>query len=114
MASGLHIVSAGAPNNPVQQFFSADVDFIVMDWSQRLSGESISASGVSAFITWYLPTGFTGFLSGTAAGASGIWVKVSATGAPGGLPARVSAKVTTTSGKNMSDWFDIQVYSGYV
>lgn len=112
MASGLRILSAGS--QPIQQlFFSADVDFITMDWTQRLSAESISASGTNGgFVTWYFPAGFTAFLSGTAVGASGIWCKLSATGAPMANTVRASAKVTTTSGKNLSEWFDVMVWSG--
>ena len=80
--SGLRTITAGIPDQDVQDFHSGEVDFITMDWRYRLSGETVSASGVSAFINWYLPAGMTGFLSGTAAGASGIWVKMSATAAP--------------------------------
>lgn len=114
MASGLRIVSAGTPP-PIQQWFSAEVDYITMDWTQRLSGESISASGTNGgFVVWYWPAGYTGYLSGTAVGASGIWCKVSATGAPNYVTARVSARVLTTSGRQMFDWFDTQVWSGQV
>lgn len=111
MPSGLHIVSAGS-QNPVQQFYSGEVDFVMMDWSQRLSGESISASGVSAFLNWYFPAGFTAYLSGTAVGASGMWMKISATGAPANF--RLSAAVNTTSGKRMIEWFDVQIWTGQV
>lgn len=111
MASGLHIVSAGMPKN-VQQFYSGEVDFFTLDWTVRLSGESISASGVSAFLNWYFPAGFTAYLSGTAAGASGMWMKLSATGAPANF--RLSAAVNTTSGKRMIEWFDVQIWTGQV
>jgi hypothetical protein len=108
--SGLHIISAGV-QSPTQEFYSGDVDFMSMSWVNRLSAESISASGVSAFLNWYFPAGVTGYLSGTGVGASSMWVKLSATAAPGTVM-RVSAKVLTTSAKTMVDWFDLRISTG--
>lgn len=106
----LRTISAGQ-QNVVQRFFSGEVDFVQWDWSTRLSGETISASGVSAFLNVYMPLGYTAYLSGTASAASGLWFKVSATGAYM-TTARFSAAVNTTSGKRLIDWFDVQIWSG--
>src|SRR5688500_20307018 len=99
VVSGTNIVSAGIQSDMLS-FFSGDVDFVTLSWVRRFSGEAISASGVTAFATWYVPAGIGAILSGTALGASAMWLKMSATAPPtyNGVY-RVSARVTTTSAK---------------
>jgi hypothetical protein len=109
-ASGVNIVSAGQQTDTLR-FFSGDVDFITLSWVNRFSADRISASGVTAFATWYVPAGATAILSGTALGASAMWVKISATAAPG-FTGRVSARVLTNSAKFMTEYFDIQIWTG--
>lgn len=109
-ASGVNIISAGKLPD-TQLFFSGDCDFITLSWVQRFSGEAISASGVTAFATWYVPAGGAAILSGTANGASAMWMKMSATGA-NGVTGRVSARVLTTSGKFMTEYFDFKIWTG--
>jgi hypothetical protein len=112
MTAILRVVSAGASND-VQSFHSGECDFLTMDWTLRFSGENISASGVSAFINWYFPAGFTGFLSGTGVGASSMWVKVSATAPPNANSAYVwSARALTTSAKSLFETFMVRVHTG--
>jgi hypothetical protein len=102
-ASGVNIVSAGIQSDTLL-FFSGDCDFVTLSWAQRFSGEKISASGVTAFATWYVPAGATAILSGTALGSSAMWMKMS-TG-------RVSARVVTDSAKVMIEYFDIKIWTG--
>ena len=109
-ASGTNIVSAGKQADTLL-FYSGDTDFVTLSWVQRFSGEAISASGVTAFATWYVPAGATAILSGTALGASAMWMKMSATAAPN-FTGRVSARVLTTSGKFMTEYFDIKIHTG--
>jgi hypothetical protein len=111
MASGLRIVSASVQSPPTQVWFSGEVDFMTYDFTYRLSGENISASGVSAFMTWGIPAGATAYASGTASGGSAMWMKMSATAAHGATLLS-SARVLTTSGKNLVEWFTIKVITG--
>src|SRR5687767_10692231 len=106
-ASGTNIVSAGKQTDTLL-FYSGDTDFVTLSWVQRFSGESISASGVTAFATWYVPAGASAILSGTALGGSAMWMKMSATAAPN-FTGRVSARVLTTSAKFMTEYFDIKI-----
>jgi hypothetical protein len=108
--SGVNIVSAGKQSDTLL-FYSGETDFVTLSWIQRFSGESISASGVTAFATWYVPAGASAILSGTANGASAMWMKMSATAAPG-FTGRVSARVLTTSAKYMIEYFDIKIWTG--
>jgi hypothetical protein len=108
-ASGVNIVSAGKYTDTLR-FFSGDVDFVTLSWVQRFSAETISANSNVPIATWYLPAGATAFLSGTALGGSAMWMKMSATAA---IPlGRVSARVTTTSAKILTEHFDIQIWTG--
>lgn len=111
MTTGLRSLSAGM-QPLVQLWYSGESDFTVMDWSLRLSAETISASGVSAFLNIYFPAGFTAFASGTASAASGMWWKMSATGTAGVY--RLSAGITTTSAKRLYEWFDVKIGTGDV
>lgn len=92
--------------------YSGTVDYLTMSWVNVFTGESISASGVSAFATWYMPAGWLAYASGTATGASAYWMKFSATGAPG-TSGRASAKVLTTSGRQLFETFDMRLFTGY-
>lgn len=110
--SGVRVVSAGVENE-VQSFHSGECDFLTLDWRIRFSGENISASGVSAFLNWYFPAGFTGFLSGTGVGASSMWVKVSATAPVNTESAYMwSARALTTSAKALFETFKVRVWTG--
>ncbi len=108
--SGINLITAGVQPDTLL-FFSGDADFVTLNWARRFSGEKISASGVTAFATWYVPPGATAVLSGTATDGSGMWMKMSATAAPG-FTGRVSARVLTTSGKFLTEWFDIKIWTG--
>lgn len=110
MSSGLHVVSAGIQPT-IQQFQSGEVDFLMLSWVWRLSGEKISANGGVPLYNWYPPAGYTAFLSGTANGSSAMWMKLSATGAPN-VVNRASAKITTDSGKVLLEWWDMRSYTG--
>ena len=103
--------SAYTADRPMLDFYSGTVDFINMSWVNVFTGESISASGVTAFATWFLPAGFTAYASGTATGASAHWVKFSATGAIG-ASGRASARVLTTSGRQLFETFDLRIFTG--
>jgi hypothetical protein len=109
-ASGTNIVTAGVTPDTLL-FFSGDCDFVTLSWARRFSGEKISASGITAFATWYVPAGATAILSGTATDGSGMWMKMSATAAPN-FTGRVSARVLTTSAKFMTEYFDIKIWTG--
>lgn len=112
MPSGLRVITAGVNNN-VQDFHSGECDFMTLDWRHRMSAENISASGVSAFLNWYFPAGFTGFLSGTGVGGSSMWIKVSATAPPVTDSAYMwSARVLTTSAKSIFETFKVRVWTG--
>ena len=110
MTSGLHVVSAGVQPT-IQEFFSGEVDFLNLSWIYRLSGEKISANGGVPLYNWYVPAGYTAFASGTAAGSSAMWMKLSATGIPN-VTNRASAKITTDSGKVLLEWWDMRCYTG--
>ena len=112
MTSGLHVFSAG-DIPPVQEFYSGEVDFLTLSWVNRLSAEKISANAGVPLYNWYFPVGITGFLSGTAAGSSAMWVKLSAT-APANYTGvfRCSARITTDSAKNLIEWFDVKIHTG--
>jgi hypothetical protein len=110
-ASGVNIVSAGAQID-TQSFFSGEVDFVTLSWAYRFSGERISANGSNVpLYDWYVPAGATAFASGTALGGSAMWMKMSATAAPN-FTGRVSARVTTTSAKILTQHFDIRIWTG--
>jgi hypothetical protein len=109
-ASGVNIVSAGIQSDTLL-FYSGETDFVTLSWVRRFSGERISASGVTAFATWYVPAGASAILSGTALGSSAMWMKMSATAAPG-FTGRVSARVVTDSAKVMIEYFDIKIWTG--
>lgn len=112
MTVGNRVLTAGIPND-VQLFHSGESDFLTMEWYPRLSGETISASGVSAFLNWYFPAGFTAIASGTGVGASSMWCKVSATAPPDANSAyRWSARVLTTSAKSLFETFLVRVHTG--
>lgn len=110
MPSGLRYHSAG--QIPVMQdIYSGEVDYMSLSWVNRLSGEAISASGVSAFLNWYIPAGMTAYNSGTASGASAMWMVFSAT-APPNTVLRLSARILTTSGKSLFEYFDCRIWTG--
>lgn len=110
--SGARVVTAGIANQDVQSFVSGEVDFITLDWRYVFSAEGISASGVTAFATWYTPANVTGFLSGTG-GPSAMWLKVSAVGAHNPNSAYlISARVLSTSAKEFREVFYARVHTG--
>jgi hypothetical protein len=110
MASGLRSITANTTQAENMVFHSGEVDFVTLDWRYRLSADKISANGSVPLYNWYLPVGLTAFLSGTAAGSSAMWMKVSATGAPNVY--RGSARITTDSAKSLIEWFDIRIWTG--
>lgn len=104
--------TANATYRPMLDFYSGEVEFINMSWVNMLgTSECISASGTTAFLTWYLPPGFTAYNSGTANSLSANWVKFSATGAVG-TSGRGSARVLTNSGRQLYETFDMRVFTG--
>ncbi len=104
--------SANNPDRPMLDFYSGTVEFLNLSWVSALaSTEAISASGVTAFASFFLPLGFTAYASGTATGASAHWVKFSATGVIGTV-GRGSARVLTTSGRQLFETFDMRVFTG--
>lgn len=110
MATGIKYHSAGSI--PVtQDIYSGEVDVMFMSWINRFGAESISASGVTAFLDWYIPAGITAYNSGTALGASAMWMRYSATAAPGTI-LRCSARVLTTSAKSLFEYFDVRIWTG--
>ncbi len=113
MASGLdRSLTAYTQDRAMIDFHSSSVDFFTITWTGVLaSGETISASGVSAFAEWYLPAGFTAFNSGTGTGAMSFWMKLSATGAPG-TQGRASARILTTSARRLYEAWDMRIFSG--
>ena len=111
-ASGVNIISAGVQSDTIRMF-SGDVDFVTLSWVNRFSADRISASGVTAFATWYVPAGIAAIASGTALGASAMWLKLSATAPPTyNALYRVSARVTTNSAKILTEYFDVQIWTG--
>lgn len=103
--------TANSTDRPMLDFYSSETTYFSMSWVNVFTGESISASGVTAFATWFLPAGFSAIGSGTAAGSSAHWVRVSATGAIGSS-GRASARVLSTSGRQLFESFDMRIFSG--
>lgn len=91
--------------------WSGEVEDFTLSWVNRLGAENISASGVSAFHNWYVPAGATAYQSATALGASASTMRLSAT-ATAGYQFRVSARILTTSGRSIFDYFDIRMMTG--
>ena len=112
MASDQRYWSAYATDRPMLDFPPSAVDFINLSWVNVFTGEAISASGVTAFATWFLPAGFSAYASGTATGASAHWVKFSATGTVLNTAVRASARVLTTSGRQLFEYWDMRLTTG--
>jgi hypothetical protein len=107
-------ISAGNETpRPMLDFYSGDADYFTLSLVQRFTGENISANGSNVpQVVWYIPAGFTGFASGTAVGGSAMWVKLSATAAPNTI-IRASARALTTSARQLHEYFDLRVTTGY-
>lgn len=104
--------TASMTDRPMLDIPPSAVDFINLSWVNVFTGESISASGVTAFATWFLPVGYSAYASGTATGASAHWVKFSATGTVVGAIGRASARVLSTSGRQLFEFWDMRLMTG--
>ncbi len=105
--------SADSVDRPMLDFYPSAVEFINLSWVNTLaSGETISASGVTAFATWFLPAGFSAYASGTGTGAQIHWVKFSATGTVINQIGRASARILSTSGRQLFESWDMRIYTG--
>ena len=86
-------------------FWSGEVDDITIWFGDRLSGETISATKWN----WYFGAGFTGFQSATAAGGTGMQVRISATGTAQMILTGSAVIFTTGSGRRLIDKFQLGI-----